>query len=117
MKKMSTNSGCDILSRLYEVVLDRRRAPSEKSYVASLLQEGAEKIHAKIAEESGEVLDASHRGSRTDIIHETADLWFHCIVLLGHHGIAPADIYRELERRWGTSGLEEKAGRSRQDNP
>jgi phosphoribosyl-ATP pyrophosphohydrolase len=112
MKKMSINKKDDILSKLYDVVQDRRQNPRPDSYVSSVLQEGREKIHSKISEEADELIDASQKASRDDIIHEMADLWFHCMVLLGSHDIPPDEIYRELARRRGRSGMEEKAVRN-----
>lgn len=111
MKKTCTKN--DILSELYEVVLDRRLHPSSASYVSSLLRKGADKIHGKISEEAAELIDASAAASRSDVIHETADLWFHCLVLLGLHDIPPGEIYDELMRRRGISGLAEKESRKK----
>ncbi len=103
----------DILSSLYQVVLDRRNNPRPDSYVAALLKKGPEAIHAKISEETGELIEASRRSSPDEIIHEMADLWFHTVVLLGTSEIEPAAVYRELELRWGRSGLQEKAARGK----
>ncbi len=108
MKRMSINKKDDILSKLYDVVQDRRQNPRPDSYVSSVLQEGREKIHSKISEETGELIVASQKASRDDIIHEMADLWFHCVVLLGSWDIQPSAVYQELARRWGRSGLEGK---------
>ena len=109
MKKMSTEN--DILAELYTVVRSRCSTPSASSYVTALLQAGPDALHAKIAEEASELAGASASKDRTSIIHEAADLWFHCMVLLGHHGIHPREIYEELRQRRGISGLAEKAGR------
>ncbi len=91
-----------VLDRVYRVILDRKRHPVEGSYVASLFAEGLDRILKKVAEEAGELLLASKNGARDQIVWETADLWFHSLVALGHHDIAPAAIYEELERRFGT---------------
>jgi len=109
MKKTCTKN--DILSELYEVVLDRRQHPSSASYVSGLLRGGADKIRAKISEEADELIDASAAATRSAVIHETADLWFHCLVLLGYHDIPPGEIYDELTRRRGVSGIAEKESR------
>ena len=105
MKNPSTNPESTILGRLYDVVRERQHTPRPDSYVASLLQKGPEAIREKIAEETDELLEASRSSLKHAIIHETADLWFHTIVLLGHHEVTPAAVYRELARRWGRSGL------------
>lgn len=110
---MSTTPEADIFERLHAVIRDRAGTPRADSYVSGLLCRGLDAIHGKIVEESGELIDASHRQNREAIIHEAADLWFHTLVLLGHHEIDPARIRAELERRWGTSGLTEKAGRAK----
>lgn len=113
---MSINKKDDILSKLYDVVQDRKQNPAPDSYVSSLMQKGKGEIHSKISEEADELIDASQKASRDDIIHEMADLWFHCMVLLGSHNIPPDEIYRELARRWGRSGLKKKAGRKLNKN-
>jgi phosphoribosyl-ATP pyrophosphohydrolase len=111
MKKQSTKSDAAILDRLYSVILERKAHPRSDSYVASLFDKGTAKMHAKIAEESAELIEASQQASREGIIHETADLIFHTMVLLGQWEIRPDDIYAELESRWGFSGIKEKESR------
>ena len=101
----------DTLSRLAEVLEQRKQAEPESSYVASLYAKGLDAILKKIGEEATETVIAAKDGDRDKIIHETADLWFHCMVLLAHQGLHPADVAGELERRFGLSGLEEKASR------
>jgi phosphoribosyl-ATP pyrophosphohydrolase/phosphoribosyl-AMP cyclohydrolase len=96
---MSTKNECEILAELYRVVLSRRRSPQQGSYVCSLLNKGPESIQAKIIEEAGEVVKASAQGSSEQFVHEMADLWFHCLVLLGFHEIEPAAVCQELIRR------------------
>jgi phosphoribosyl-ATP pyrophosphohydrolase len=111
MKNQSTKSDAAILDRLYEVIQQRKESPCPDSYVASLFIKGTKKIHAKIAEEAGELVEASELGNREHIVHETADLIFHTMVLLGQWGIQPEEIYAELARRWGISGIKEKESR------
>lgn len=109
MKKTSIKN--DIFSDLYQLVQERKLNPSGNSYMSLLLTKGLDKIHAKISEETAELIDASHNKTRDDIIHEAADLWFHTLMLLGYWDIPPEAVYDELIRRQGVSGLEEKAGR------
>ena len=90
-----------ILDRIYDVILDRKRSPKPKSYVSLLLKSGRDKILKKIGEESGELIIGSKNNRSSEIIWETADLWFHTLVLMGHHNITPADIYQELQKRFG----------------
>jgi phosphoribosyl-ATP pyrophosphohydrolase len=101
-----------ILHRLAETIESRKSADANSSYVAKLLHGGQDKILKKIAEESAETLMASKDGNVEQVIYETADLWFHCLVLLAYHGITPDDVLKELERREGVSGIQEKASRT-----
>ena len=101
----------DILQDVYKVILDRKKSMSERSYVASLFRKGTDKIAEKIDEESSELIEAAKERKREDIIHETADLWFHTMVLLGEKEISPEEILGELRRRFGVSGIEEKESR------
>ncbi|KIO48566.1 phosphoribosyl-ATP diphosphatase [Nitrosospira sp. NpAV] len=98
-----------ILDRLAATIEARKSADPAASYVARLLHEGEDKILRKVTEEAVEVLLASKEGNKEHIARETADLWFHCMVLLAHHGLRPDDVLNELQRREGTSGLDEKA--------
>lgn len=104
-----------VLHRLSDVIDGRRTADPQASYVARLMQKGDDAILKKIAEEAGEVLLAAkdvRAGKPVQaVINETADLWFHCMVLLSHLGVGPRDVLSELARREGLSGLEEKARR------
>lgn len=100
-----------ILHRLAETIEARKTADASSSYVAKLLHGGQDKILKKIAEESAETLMASKDGDTNQVIYETADLWFHCLILLAHHGLTPDDVLQELERREGVSGIAEKASR------
>ncbi len=101
----------DVLERLGATLEARKGADPETSYVASLYRKGRDAILRKIAEEAAETLLAAKDGDRDQIVHETADLWFHTLVLLASEGLGPRDVYAELERRFGVSGIEEKAGR------
>jgi phosphoribosyl-ATP pyrophosphohydrolase len=102
----------DILAAVYQVIKERKHNPSEKSYVAALYAKGLDKILGKIGEEATEVAVAGKGGVTDEVVCEVADLWFHTLVLLGYYDLAPEQIYAELRRRFGQSGLEEKAGRS-----
>lgn len=97
-----------ILNSVYDVIVDRRDAPSDTSYVSSLYSSGLDKILKKISEESGELIISSKNNNRDEIVYEAADLWFHSLVLLGYHGLSPQDVSDELEKRFGVSGLEKK---------
>lgn len=101
-----------ILDAIYHVILDRKACPPESSYTASLMHKGVDKILKKIGEEATEVVIAGKGGARDEIVYETADLFFHLLVLLGYHNIPPEEIYDELRRRFGTSGIAEKASRT-----
>jgi phosphoribosyl-ATP pyrophosphohydrolase len=101
----------DVLGELAGILEARKGSPPESSYTASLYAGGVDAILKKIGEEAAEVIIAGKAGERDAIIHETADLWFHTLVLLASAGLAPADILAELKRRFGRSGLEEKAAR------
>ena len=86
---------------------------ADKSYVASLYAKGLNAILKKIGEEATETVIAAKDGDKKQIIYETADLWFHCMVMLANQGLGPDDVLQELQRRFGLSGLEEKAQRSK----
>ena len=101
----------DVLDRLGEVLEARKRAAPDSSYVAGLYAKGLDAILKKIGEEATETVMAAKDGDPARIVHETADLWFHTLVLLAHQGLGPADLLNELDRRFGLSGLEEKARR------
>jgi phosphoribosyl-ATP pyrophosphohydrolase len=104
-------SEADIVARLAATIASRLTADAGSSYVASLAAKGQDAILKKVAEEAAEVLLASKDGDKLHLIRETADLWFHCMVLLAWHGAQPADVLAELERREGTSGIDEKRSR------
>jgi len=103
----------DTLNKLAEVLEARKNADPDSSYVASLYHAGTDKILKKLGEEATETVIAGKGGDRDEIIYETADLWFHSLVLLTHNNIEPQAILDELDRRFGLSGMEEKASRSK----
>lgn len=103
-----------VLNRLYETINERKKADKASSYVASLFAKGTKKIAQKIGEEATEVVLASSGENKQEIICESADLLFHLMVLWSAHGVTPEDVATELARREGTSGLEEKAQRTKQ---
>jgi phosphoribosyl-ATP pyrophosphohydrolase len=112
----SIPSSTDSLARLAQVIESRLPANGgnpEASYVARLLHKGPDAFLKKIGEEATEVVmaakDADHGGDKSKIVYEVADLWFHCMIALAHYGLSPADVVAELDRRVGTSGIEEKA--------
>ncbi|MEW6245240.1 MAG: bifunctional phosphoribosyl-AMP cyclohydrolase/phosphoribosyl-ATP diphosphatase HisIE [Nitrospirota bacterium] len=94
-----------ILERIYQTIQDRRASPKPGSYVSTLLEGGVDRILKKVAEEAGEVLLAAKNGKREDIVYEVADLLFHTLLVLGYHRITLDEIYQELAKRYGKSGL------------
>jgi phosphoribosyl-ATP pyrophosphohydrolase len=102
----------DILRRLSQTIESRRGNDPASSYVAGLFSKGHDAILKKIGEESAETLLAAKDGDKLHIVRETADLWFHCLIMLAWHGIGPDDVLAELRRREGISGIEEKKSRS-----
>ncbi len=107
----------EVLIQLAQVLEQRKQADPEKSYVASLHAKGLNKILEKVGEECTETLlaakDAERSGESAEVIYETADLWFHSMVMLSRLGLGPQDILDELARRFDLSGLEEKASRTK----
>ena len=103
----------DILCQLSEVIESRKGQDPEGSYVARLFDKGLDAILKKIGEEATETVMAAKDGDPERIVCEMADLWFHGMVLLAHQGLSAQDVLRELERRFGLSGIEEKAARGR----
>src|SRR3954465_515544 len=99
----------DALLRLAEVIESRKGTDPAASYVARLLAGGPDAILKKIGEEATETVMAGKDGDRQRIVAETADLWFHCMVMLAHYELGPQDVVAELQRREGVSGLDEKA--------
>ena len=102
----------DVLNELAQVLEERKQADPDSSYVAKLYSKGLDAILKKIGEEATETVMAAKDGQADKIIYETADLWFHSMVLLAQQGLGPDDVLKELQRRFGLSGLEEKASRS-----
>jgi len=94
----------EMLDALYRLILTRRDTGADTSYVKKLFQRGQDVMCKKVAEEAAEVLLASKNGSEAEIVYEMADLWFHALVLLGHHTIHPHEVLRELQRRFGQPG-------------
>jgi phosphoribosyl-ATP pyrophosphohydrolase len=104
----------DILDRLAETLEARKTADPQSSYVAKLYAKGLDAILKKVAEEAAETIMAAKDGVREKVIYETADLWFHSLVLLAQQGIHPDEILNELARREGLSGIVEKASRGKE---
>ena len=116
MPMSSPQSSVDSLAHLAQVIesrLPQNGGDTTASYVARLLHTGPDAFLKKIGEEATEVVmaakDVDHGADKSKIVYEVADLWFHCMVALAHYGLTPADVVAELDRRLGTSGMEEKA--------
>lgn len=107
----------DVLAELTQVLETRKQADPETSYVAQLHKKGLNKILEKVGEESVETIiaakDAAQSGEYGDLVYETADLWFHSLVMLSHLGLGADEVLHELQRRFGLSGIEEKSSRSK----
>ena len=108
-------AGDDILHALARVLESRKGGDPGASYVAGLYAGGLDAILKKVGEEAAETLLAAKNGDRGAVVHETADLWFHSLVMLAHLGLQPRDVLEELAGRFGVSGHEEKASRDRTD--
>jgi phosphoribosyl-ATP pyrophosphohydrolase len=108
------SAGNDSLARLAGVIESRRHGDAATSYVARLWQKGPDAVLKKIGEEATEVVMACKDGEPAKIVAEVADLWFHSMIALAQHGLRPADVLEELERREGLSGLDEFAARKAQ---
>lgn len=102
----------DTLQRLAEILEARKGADPDSSYVAKLYSKGLDAILKKIGEEATETILAAKDGDKEHLVYETADLWFHTLVMLAQQGLGPDTVLHELERRFGLSGLDEKAARS-----
>lgn len=111
--KATENRLGETLEDLFSVLLERKRNMQDESYVALLYKKGDNSILKKIGEEAAEVIIAAKDGDNKKIIHEMTDLFFHCLVLMGHKGINPEDLAKEFKRRMGTSGIAEKASRKK----
>ena len=103
----------DILDRIAASIEERKKADPQKSYVASLFAKGDDAMLKKIGEEATETVLAAKSGDKLQLVHETTDLWFHCMIVLERHGLGPADVLAEMQRREGISGLDEKAARKK----
>ena len=103
----------ETLERIAATIETRKGGDAGSSYVARLLAEDEDAVLKKIGEEATETVLAAKGGDRLHIVRETADLWFHCMILLARHGLGPADVLSELHRREGISGLDEKAARKK----
>jgi len=103
----------DIIKQLEDVLQQRKQESPESSYVASLYSKGLDTILKKIGEESTETVIAAKSGDKNQLVYETADLWFHTLVLLAQQGLSSTDVLQELQRRFGLSGLDEKASRNK----
>jgi phosphoribosyl-ATP pyrophosphohydrolase len=103
----------DILQRLTATIAARKGAAAETSYVAKLFSKGEDAILKKVGEEATEVILAAKSGDKSHLVYETADLLFHCMVLLEQHGLNVNDVLGELARREGVSGIVEKQGRGK----
>lgn len=104
----------DVLADLYQTLVERKSASADKSYVASLYARGTDVILKKLGEEAAETIIAAKNPDASALVYELADLWFHSLVLMAAKEIPLSAVTDELARRMGTSGLEEKAGRSKQ---
>jgi phosphoribosyl-ATP pyrophosphohydrolase len=101
------------LEKLAAVIEQRKAAKPESSYVATLYHEGMDTILKKVGEEATETIIAAKGGDNEQLVYETADLWFHTLVMLAARDLGPADVLAELERRFGLSGIDEKAARNK----
>ena len=114
-KRLDTGSGksadAGVIGEVFKVISERKGADPEESYVASLYEKGLSKILEKVTEESGELVEAAREGDRGEVVREAADLIFHLLVTLAHKDIEASEVFGELRRRFGTSGLKEKASR------
>lgn len=104
-------SDSDILERLYSIIATRQGGDADVSYTAKLLAQGRGKIAQKVGEEAIETVIAAATGDRDAVVNESADLLYHLLVLWAESGVAPADVWGELARREGISGIAEKASR------
>ena len=101
----------ETLERIAATIDERKGGDAAKSYVAQLFAKGEDAILKKIGEEATEMVLAAKSGDRLHLVRETADLWFHCMIVLSQHGLGPADVLAEMHRREGISGIDVKKGR------
>ena len=107
-----TRAPTDVLSEIYQLLLERKNASADKSYVASLYAKGLDAILKKVGEEAAETLIAAKNPGQDELTHELADLWFHTLVLMAAKDLPLSAVTDELAQRMGTSGLAEKASRN-----
>lgn len=103
----------EVLRRVSATLEERKAASPDASYVSSLYAKGNDAICKKVAEEAAETIMAAKDADRLHLVHEVADLWFHSLVLLSHHGLGVDDVAAEFRRREGISGIEEKNSRNK----
>jgi phosphoribosyl-ATP pyrophosphohydrolase len=103
----------NILERIADSIHERKGGDPTKSYVAKLFAQGDDAMLKKIGEEATEVVLAAKGDDRLHLVREVTDLWFHCMIVLERHGLGPADVLAEMQRREGISGLDEKAERNK----
>jgi len=103
----------ETLERIAATIEQRKGGDARKSYVAGLLAGEEDAVLKKIGEEAIETVLAAKSGDRLHLVRETADLWFHCLIMLSRHGLGPGDVLAELHRREGISGIDEKAARKK----
>jgi len=103
----------EILAQLTDILEQRKGAAPDSSYVASLYNKGLDAILKKVGEEATETVMAAKDGDAEKLVYEVADLWFHTMVLLAHQGLSSDDVLKELARRFGVSGHDEKAARDK----
>jgi len=113
MSKSIDQDNQDLLNKLEQVLLARQESDPKESYVSSLYAKGLDHILKKVGEESAEVIIAAKNDDANELIKEVADLWFHCMVLLVNNKQSTSDVLQELDKRFGMSGLEEKASRKK----
>lgn len=101
----------ETLERIARAIAERRHGDASHSYVARLFAKGEDAILKKVGEEATETVLAAKDGDKLHLVRETADLWFHCLVMLAYYGLGPQDVIAELQRREGISGIDEKAAR------
>ena len=107
------NTNMNILEQLDIVLKERKHKDSSQSYVSSIYDQGNNGINAKILEECNEYIESTAKANPSDMIHEAADLWFHTLVSLSLNELSSSDILKELERRFGLSGIDEKKLRNK----
>jgi phosphoribosyl-ATP pyrophosphohydrolase len=103
----------ETLERIAQAINERKSGDPTKSYVAKLFAGGDDAMLKKIGEEATEVVLAAKGADRLHLVREVTDLWFHCMIVLARHGLGPADVLAEMQRREGISGVDEKASRKK----